>query len=146
MSEFALFCYRTRCRAPRMYDSDCMIDPRKLAAIDIVTLGLTLSVGNFVGTALLCLSLGAFLLWRADSYQKLTLGLYFASLGINYMCMLFYALEINNRESARTAVGNEMNSERIAMAEYRRQSIYLLLPLVVPIVALQRRYKSGLHR
>ena len=66
-----------------------MIDPRKLAVIDIATLGLTFSIGNFVGTALLCLSLGVYILWRADSYQKLTLGLYFVALGINYVCMLF---------------------------------------------------------
>lgn len=123
-----------------------MIDPHKLAAIDIATLGLTFSIGNFAGTALLCLSLGVFILWREDSYQQLTLGLYFVSLGINYLCMLFYALEINNRESARTAIGGELNRERGAMAEYRRQSIYLLLPLVVPIVAIQRRLRSGSNR
>ena len=123
-----------------------MIDPRKLAAMDIATLGPAFIIGNFAGIALVCLSLGAFVLWRADSCQKLTLGSYLVSLGINYTCMLYYALEINNRESARAAIGEELNNERGAMAEYRRQSIYLLLPLVLPIVVLQRRYKSGSNR
>ena len=121
---------------------DHVIDPRKLAAIHIATMGPPFVIGNFAGTALVCLSLGAFILWRADSYQQFTFGFYFSSLGINYMLMLFYAFEINNRESACAEIGYEVNKQHGAMAEYRRQTIYLLLPLVVPIVALQRRYKS----
>ena len=126
-----------------MYSSSPVIDPRKLAAIHIATMGPTLVIGNFAGTALLCLCLGAFIFWRAISYQQLAFGFYFVSLGINYVLMTLYAWEINNRESARAQIGNELNKKRAAMAEYRRQSIYLLLPLVVPIVALQQRYKSG---
>lgn len=129
-----------------MYSSDYVIDPRKLAAIHIATLGSTFVISNFAGTALLCLSLGAFILWRADSCQQFTFGFYFVSLGINYMLMLFYALRITDRESVLAQIGDELNKERGAMANYGRQSIYLLLPLVVPIVALQRRYKSGPSR
>ena len=125
-----------------MYFSDCVIDPHKLVAIHIATLGAAFVIGNFTGTALLCLSLGVFILWRADSCQLFTFGFYFISLCINYVVMLFYALEINNRENARVEIGDELNKKRGAIAEYRRQSIYLLLPLVVPIVAFQRSYKS----
>lgn len=120
-----------------------MINPRKLAAIHIATLGPTFAIGNFAGTAFLCMSLGALILWHADTCQLFTFGFYFVSLCINYSVMFFYALEINTRESARAEIGDELNKKRGAMAEYRRQSTYLLLPLVVPIVALQRRYKSG---
>lgn len=123
-----------------------MIDPRKLAAMDIATVGPTFIIGNFAGTALVCLSLGTFILWSANSYQKLTVGFYFFSLGINYIFMLFYALGINNRENARAAIGDELNKERRTIAEYLQQSIYLLLPLVVPIVALQRCYKLRSNR
>lgn len=123
-----------------------MIDPRKLAAIHIATLGPTFAISNFAGTALLSLSLGALILWRADSFQLFTFGFYFISLCINYMVMLRYALELNTRESARAEIGLELNTERGAMAEYRRQSIYLLLPMVVPIVALRRRSRSRPRR
>jgi len=118
-------------------------NPRKLAAIQIATLGPTFAFGNFAGTAILCLSLGGYILWRSNSYPQLTFGFYFVSLAVNNMLMLLYALEINNRESARAEIGNELNRKRDAMAEYRRQSIYFLIPLVIPILALQRRYKSG---
>ncbi len=122
-----------------------MIDPRKLAAIHIATLGPTFAIGNFACTALLCLCLGAFLLWRANTYQQLTFGFYFVSLSINHILMLLHAWEVNNREGARAEIGDELNRKGSAMAEYRRQSIYLLLPLVVPIVALQRHFRSGNH-
>jgi hypothetical protein len=122
---------------------DPVIDPRKLAAIHIATLGPTFAIGNFAGTALLCLSLGALILWRADSGKLFTFGFYFVSLGINYLLMLFYAWGIPDRESARAEIGDELNKKHGAMAEYHRRSLYLLLPLVVPLVALQRHSKSG---
>lgn len=129
-----------------MYSSDQVIDPRKLAAIHIATLGPTFAISNFAGTALLCLSLGALILWHAHSIQLFTFGFYFFSLCINYTVMFLFALEINNRESARTEIGEELNKKHGAMAEYGRQSIYLLIPVVVPMVALQRRYRSGPRR
>ena len=129
-------------RNPRGYSSDHVIDPRKLAAIHIATLGPTFAISNFAGTALLCLSVGAVILWRADSFQLFTFGFYFISLSINYSVMLHYAMELNSHKSARAEIGVELNKERGAMAEYRRQSIYLLLPIVVPVVALRRRYRS----
>ena len=124
-----------------MYSSDYVIDPRKLAAIHIATLGPTFAIGNFAGIAILCLSLGGLILWHADSYQMLTLGFYFVSLCANYVVLLFFAFEINNGERARSEIGDELNRQHGAMGEYRRQSMYLLLPLVVPIVALQRHYR-----
>jgi hypothetical protein len=123
-----------------------MIDPRKLAAIHVATLGPTFAISNFAGSALLCLSLGAVILWRANSFQLFTFGFYFVSLCINYAVMLHYALELNTRESVHSEISVELNKERGAMAEYRRQSIYLLLPIVVPIVALGRRYMSRPRR
>lgn len=129
-----------------MYSSDHVIDPRKLAAIHIATLGPTFAISNFAGTALLSLSIGALILWRADSFQLFTFGFYFISLCINYMVMLRYALELNTREMARAEIGDELNKRHGAMAEYRRQSIYLLIPVVVPIAVLQRRYRSGPRR
>lgn len=120
-----------------------MIDPRKLAAIHIATLGPTFAIGNFAGLGLLCLSLGGLILWHADSCQMLTFGFYFVCLCANYVVLLFFGLEINNRDRARSEIGDELSRQRSAMGEYRRQSMYILLPLVVPIVALQRRCRSG---
>ena len=124
-----------------MYSPDYVIDPRKLAAIHIATLGPPIAIGNFAGVALFCLSLGCLILRRADSCQMLAFGFYFVSISANYVVLLFFALEINNRERARSEIGGELNKQRGATGEFRRQSVYLLVPLVVPIVALQRHYK-----
>lgn len=122
--------------------SDCVINPRKLAAIHIATLGLTFAIGNFAGSALLCLAVGGLILRRAESGKLLAFGFYFVSLSINYAFMLFCALKIDGREGARAEIGDELNNRHEAMAEYRSQSLYLLLPLLVLIGALQRRSKS----
>ena len=121
-----------------MYFPDKVINPRKLAAIHIVTMGPTFAIGNFSCTGILCLSLGVLSLRRADSIQMFAFACYFFFLCINYAVMLFFALDINDRERARSEIGDELESRRGAIGEYRRQSIYLLLPLVVPVVALRR--------
>jgi hypothetical protein len=125
-----------------LFSSDHVIDPRKLAAIHIASLGPACAIGNFAGSTLLCLSLGALILWRADSIQLITFGLYFFSLSINYMVLLLIGLEINHRESARAEIDDELKKRHGAMTEYRKQSIYLLIPFALPIVAVRRHYRS----
>jgi len=120
-----------------------VINPRKLAAIDIVFLGSKFIIAEFVGGVLLCIALGIFVLFRGHSFWQLVLGLYLISLGVNYVPMLVDAAAITRRQSARAEMGEELNDQRRAMAKYRRQSILLLIPLLVPIFALaQERRKA----
>jgi hypothetical protein len=64
-------------------------------------------------------------------------------LGINYVPMLIYAIAIARGDNARAEIGYEINDKRRAMAKYRRLSIFLLVPLLVPVVALgQERHKA----
>jgi len=115
-----------------------MINPRKLAAIDIVFLGPKFIIIEFAGGVLLCAALGVFILFRGHSSTQLVLGLYLISLGINYMPMLIYAVAITKGDSARRELGNELDDKSRAMSKYRRQSLWLLIPLLVPIIALRR--------
>jgi hypothetical protein len=122
-----------------------VINPRKLAAIDIVFLGSKLVIAEFAGGVLLCAALGTFVLFRGHSFMQLVLGLYFISLGINYVPMLVYAVAITRANSARAEMGDELNEKHRAMSKYRRQSLSLLVPLFVPIVALgeiKRHYSA----
>ena len=120
-----------------------MINPRKLAAIDIVFLGSKLIIAEFAGGVLLCVALGTFVLFRGHSFWQFALGLYFVSLGINYVPLLVYAVAITRGQSARVEMGDELIDERRAMAKYRRQSILLLVPLPVPILALARERRRA---
>jgi hypothetical protein len=120
-----------------------MINPRKLAAIDIVFLGSKLIIAEFAAGVLLSVSLGVFVLLRAHSFWPLALGLYLISLGINYVPMLVYAVTITKGQSARAEMGDELQDKRRAMAKYQRESILLLVPLLAPILALaQERSKA----
>jgi len=120
-----------------------VINPRKLAAIDIVFLGSKLIIAEFAGGVLLCVALGTFVLFRGHSFWQIALGLYFISLGINYVPLLVYAVAITSGQSARAEMGDELRDERRAMARYRRQSILLLVPLLVPILALARERRGA---
>lgn len=115
-----------------------MINPRKLAAIDIIFLGPKFIIIEFAGGVLLCAALGVFILFRSHSSTQLVLGLYLISLGINYVPMLIYAVAITKGDSARREMGNELDDKSRAMTKYRCQSVLLLVPLLVPIIALRR--------
>ena len=73
--------------------------------------------------------------------SNIALGFYLISLGLNYIPMLAYAVAINKAKSARTELGKELDDKRAAMTKYRRQSIWLLMPLIVPIIALTQTRK-----
>jgi len=113
-----------------------MINPRKLAAIDIIFLGPKFIIIEFAGGVLLCSALGIFILFRSHSSAQLALGLYLISLAINYVPMLIYAVAITRGDTAWKELGNELDDQGRAMAKYRRQSMMLLVPLLVPIIAL----------
>jgi hypothetical protein len=121
------------------------MNPRKLAAIDIVFLGSKLIIAEFASGVLLCVALGVFVLYRGHSFWQLALGLYLISLGINYAPMLAFAVAITRQQSARAELGDELKDEHRAMAKYRRQSVLLLVPLLVPILALVQQRRSVPH-
>jgi membrane protein implicated in regulation of membrane protease activity len=116
-----------------------MMNFRKLASIDIIFLGSKLIIAEFAGGVLLCIVLGTFVLVRGHSIWQLILGFYLISLGINYVPMLVYAVAITRGRSARLELGDELNDKRRAMAKYRCESILLLVPFLVPIIALTGR-------
>jgi len=119
------------------------MNPRKLVAIDIVFLGSIFIIAEFASGVVLCVALGIFVLVRGNSFWQLALGLYIISLGINYVPMLMYALVITKYKSACTELGDELIDQRRAMAKYRRKSLLLLVPLLVPFVALRHEHRRA---
>ena len=116
---------------------------RKLAAIDILFLGPKCIIGEFALAVFFSPALGLFVLLRGRSVWQWALGVYLICLGLNYIPMLVYAISIGNRQRAETELAGELADKRSAVAKYRRQSLLLLLPLVVPILALARRPRSA---
>jgi hypothetical protein len=54
-------------------------------------------------------------------------------LGINYIPLLLYAIDISRRGSARQEIADELESQQKSFRKYRRQSLWLSVPLAVPI-------------
>jgi hypothetical protein len=50
-------------------------------------------------------TLGTFVPFRGHSFWQFALGLYFISLGINYVPLLLYAVAITRRQRARAEMG-----------------------------------------
>jgi hypothetical protein len=119
------------------------INPRKLAAIDMVFLGARVIIAEYAIAVLLCPALGALTLLRAHSWWQLALGLYLISLGMNYVPLLVYAVSLHKKRGALAEIADELKDKRQAMAKYRRQSIFLLVPLLPAIEALRQHRQSG---
>ncbi len=115
-----------------------VINPRKLAAIDLALLGSKFVIAEFAAAVLFCPALGAWVLVRGHTYLQIALGLYLISLGINYFPMLLYAVTIARHSNAWAEMGVELDNKKEAMAKYRLQSLSLLVPLLVPAVSLMQ--------
>jgi hypothetical protein len=122
-----------------------MIIIRKLAALDLALLGPIVIISEFVVGVIGPPLLGAFIAVRGHSWGQYVMAFYFAMLGINYVPLLGYALHVRNRETAHAEIAEELTEDRRGlMRRYRRGSLLLLIPFVVPALALlQARGKSA---
>jgi hypothetical protein len=121
-----------------------MIDIRTLAALDIAFLGPRIILIEFGAGVLLPIALGALTLARARSLNGALLGLYLITLGINYVPLLLYAISIVRAGSAAAEIaeGSNDRTARTAMfRRYRRQSLLLLVPLMVPIASAIQEWR-----
>jgi len=123
-----------------------VLDARKLVAIDLVFLGAKVIIVEFAIGILFSAALGVFVLLRGHgSLVQVVLGLYLISIGINYVPMLIYAIAITKANSARAELGSELDDKGAAMAKYRRQSLWLLVPLSVPVIVITQTRKPHVN-
>jgi hypothetical protein len=120
-----------------------VINVRKLAAIDLYLLGPKVILAEFglgvpIMIALGVLSLRVGLL-RTHAAWQIALGVYLLLLAINYTPMLWCAIDIVRSSSAAIELGDELNDKAGAMRRYRRQSLWLLVPLAVPLAWMRQR-------
>jgi hypothetical protein len=121
--------------------SDAWINLRKLAAIDLA-FGPKVIIAEFAAGALLCGALGILVLIQRDSVTELVLGVYLIGLSANYVRMLIYAIGITTNKSTRAEWGQELTDKPWVIAKYRRQSLLLLVPFLVPTLALSQKDKK----
>ena len=120
-----------------------VINVRKLAALDIAFLGPKLILAEFGVGVFLSAAIGLATLKQSHSIWHVLLGGYLLSLAVNYVPLLLYAIAIVRQQSAHEEVAHEVVDRGRAFGRYRRQSLLLLVPFAVPILAIaQERQKA----
>jgi hypothetical protein len=120
-----------------------VINVRKLAALDIAFLGPKLILAEFSIGVFLSAAIGLLSLKRSHSGWGILVGAYLLSLAVNYVPLLLYAIAIVRQRSAQEEVAREVADRNRSLRRYRRQSLLLLIPFAVPILAFaQERQKA----
>jgi len=120
-----------------------LIDFRKLAAMDIAFLGPRVILAEFSIGVVGSLALGLLTLLRGHSGGAVALGFYLLLIGINYIPLLLYAIRIVHLGRASDEIADEQASKHGMFRKYRRQSLLLLVPLAVPMLALARELQQN---
>lgn len=123
-----------RCMLPRM------VEVRKLVAVELTFLGPKIIVAEYaiavaVGLTVGVLSLRAGL-FRTHALWQTLLGLYLLFVVLTYAVLLAYAVEMARRGDYRLEIGDELENKSATFRKYRRQSLWLLVPLAVPLAAM----------
>ena len=120
-----------------------MIQVRKLVAVELTFFGAKMVFAEYgfavlVGAAIGLLSLRVGLLRTHAAWQVL-LGTYLLFLALTYAVLLELAIAMARRGDACEEVAGELQDLPNTFRKYRRQSLWILVPLVVPLAALRQR-------
>src|SRR5262245_53182532 len=113
-----------------------MINIRMLAALDIAFLGSRVILSEFAFGVLGPMALGILTCLRSHTLYGVAFGLYLMCLGVNYVPLLLHGIDIVRRRTAQVEVSAEPGDRRAVFRKYRRGSVLLLVPLVVPALAI----------
>ena len=125
-----------------------VIRVRKLVALDIALHGYRFIVAEFVLGIAFCVALGLWIILSgasADHVGALTrfvIGGYFLCLAINYVPMLWYAIALTWRHSAREEVAAELAESRFPR-RYAVQQLLLVVPLAIPLLAIVQAWRPA---
>lgn len=121
-----------------------MINVRRLAAVDLRFLGAKFIVTEFAVGVIGPAALGIPTLLKSHSIEMTLFGGYLISLGVNYTPLLLHAISILHNDSEQAELEEEPRSRTGLFRKYRRQSLWVLVPIVVPVVAI-RQQRQRLH-
>jgi len=124
-----------------MNTQETFINIRKLAALDIVFHGSRLILAEFALAVVFCGGFGIFSLFaffRNSSHPIFTamIGIFLSWLAVNYLPLLLYAISIVRGKSAEREVAFELEHKDVFARKYGLQSLLLVLPLVVLLLAI----------
>jgi hypothetical protein len=125
---------------------NCHVNVRKLAAIDLLFLGPKVILTEFAIGVFGSLAIGVMSAWqgahRFHATWMVLFGIYLVFVGINYIPLLLHAIDISCKGKAEQELADELAHKKKAFRKYRRQSMWLLVPLVVVIAAILQRNRT----
>ncbi len=126
------------------------INIRKLAALDLVFHGSRFILIEFAGAVIIGFGLGIFILlayFRNSGHPILAIlvGLVIILIGLNYVPLLLYAISITRHRSAQQEVAFELEHKEVYAPRYGFQSFLLVLPLVIPLLAIFQEMQKHSH-
>lgn len=118
------------------------LNVRKLAALELHLLGPVLVLTEYVIGVAAPLVLGALTLRDALRHNRplglTAFGIYLFTLGVNYLPLLLHATQLARSRHWSAVTADEVVHPSSSLRGYRLQSLLLLLPLVIPALALMQ--------
>ncbi len=127
------------------------INIRKLAALDIVLHGPTFILIEFGLGVFFCGVFGLislFVFFRTPTHPLFSglIGLVLAWIALNYVPLLLHAISLARRNSAEQEIAFELLHKDKYARKYTIQSLLLILPLFVPVLAIYQELQKRSHR
>jgi hypothetical protein len=129
------------------HNDPTIINIRKLVALDIVFHGpkfilVEMSLGVF-GSAALGFAIAAPGFFAGHfSLNQILVSSYVLFIALNYVPLFLYTISIVRRRSAQEEVAFELAHKEHYARKYTGQSFLVLLPLVVPILAIWQEWQK----
>jgi len=131
-----------------MKNNYTVINIRKLAALDIAFHGPKFILIEFALGVLGCAALGVFSLFFGlfhgpnHSLFAIIMGCFLMWIALNYVPLLIYAISIARHKSAQQEVAYELEHKNKYTGKYTLQSLLLLVPLAVPMLAAHQELQK----
>jgi len=119
-----------------------MLNARRLAAVDLSGLGPKIVIPEFALAALGAPALGVLTVLRSGSIGATGFGVALIGIGANYVPLLIHAIDLTRRSAVNAEIAGEAGDQPALYANYRRQSLWLLIPFAVAAADLSQRLRS----
>jgi hypothetical protein len=130
--------------------SERFISIKKLVALDIITHGHWIILAEFAFGVFVSGAIGIFSLFNFFSNANSAplvgiIGVILLWIALNYVPMLLYTISIMRHKSVLKEVTRGLENGDIHTRKYALQSAFLILPLLVPILAICQEVQKRFH-
>jgi hypothetical protein len=117
-----------------------VIDIKRLVAVELTHLGWRLVLAEYALGVAGAAGLGVLTLMGGQTTGGTLFGIYLVGVGLNYVPLFAAALALSRDDAERERPLRSDAPERPELfRKYRRQSLWILVPLAVVVAALSRR-------